>query len=347
MVPKILLFLTIVFLAAVAAAHHGSVTNGGLYLTDELVQLEGELTEVFWQNPHVRGRLKVQNADGKEEIWELEFGGSPRGWERRGMSADDFIGLVKAAGHVSRRDALDLGVLHMLFPNGQEYTGRGNEPLYSTQPVPDDTRRPTAAQIATAEQTANGIFRVWGGSRPEPEEDLLRARDFFTERGRELAATYDPLEDNLELVCRQGMPDVNFEPVPMDITDQGDRIRIRSEEYSMERYIYMSELSVEPKPSPTGYSLGRWDDDVLVVTTTGIDWPFYSEMGMPQSDQVSYTERIWVSEGGNVLNYSIEVTDPVVFTKSLTLIERTRPWTPGVELEGPYNCIYEWQGASS
>ena len=140
------------------------------------------------------------------------------------------------------------------------------------------------AQIARAEQTADGIFRVWEGSHPEPEEELLRVREFFTERGHELAASYDPLEDNLELVCRQGMPDVNFEPVPMDITDQGDRIRIRSEEYNMERYIYMDALPAQPEPSPTGYSLGRWDGDTLVVETTGIDWPFYSEIGIPISE---------------------------------------------------------------
>ncbi len=342
-----LIALSTAFLINGASAHHGSVTNGSLYRVEELIQLEGEITEVFWHNPHVRGKMKVENGNGNAETWEVEFAGGPRSWERRGMVTDDFLGLVKVAGHVSRRNPRGLGVVHMLFANGQEFAARGNSPIYSSELVPSNRRRPTVAQIARAEQTADGIFRVWEGSHPEPEEELLRVREFFTERGRELAASYDPLEDNLELVCRQGMPDVNFEPVPMDITDQGNRIRIRSEEYNMERYIYMDSLLAQPKPSPTGHSVGRWDGDTLVVETTGIDWPFYSEIGIPQSDQVRYLEHFWLSENGNFLNYSIEVTDPIVLTESITLIERSRAWTPGVELEGPYNCIYDWQEFSN
>ncbi len=342
-----LITLLAVFLTTSISAHHGSVTNGSLYRTEELVQLEGEITEVFWHNPHVRGKMKIGNDSRNEETWEVEFAGGPRNWERRGMVADDFLGLVKVAGYVSRRNPQGLGVVHMLFPNGQEFVARGGSPIYSSELVPNSMRRPTMDQIAKAEQAANGIFRVWGGSHPEPEEELLRVKGFFTERGRELSASYDPLKDNLELVCRQGMPDVNFEPVPMDIADQGDRIRIRSEEYNMERYIYMNALSAQPEPSPTGYSVGPWVEGVIVVETTGIDWPFYSEIGIPQSDQVRYLERFWLSENGNFLNYSIKVTDPVVFTESLTLIERSRPWTPGIELEGPYNCIYDWQEFSN
>ncbi len=348
---KASMILISIFLTSSISAHHGSVTNGSLYRTEELIQLEGEITEVFWHNPHVRGKMKIENDSRGEETWEIEFSGGPRNWERRGMVAGDFMGSVKVAGYVSRRNSQGLGVVHMLFPNGQEFVAGGSGaglpvsgPIYSSELVPSSLRRPTTSQIEKAEQTANGIFRVWGGSRPEPEEELLRAMEFFTERGQELAESYDPLEDNLELVCRQGMPDVNFEPVPMDITDQGDQIRIRSEEYNMERYIYMGAPPAQPpEPSPTGYSMGHWEGDTLVVETTGIDWPFYSELGIPQSNQVRYLERFWLSENGNNLNYLIEVTDPVVFTQPLILLERSRAWTPGVELEGPYNCIYEWQ----
>ena len=339
-----LIALSAICLTTGVSAHHGSVTNGSLYRAEELIQLEGEITEVFWQNPHVRGKMKIENDSRNEEIWEVEFAGGPRNWERRGMVADDFLGSVKVAGYVSRRNSQGLGVVHMLFPSGQEFVTGGASPIYSSELVPDSLRRPTTDQIAKAEQAADGIFRVWGGSHPEPEEELLRVREFFTERGRELSASYDPLKDNLELVCRQGMPDVNFEPVPMDITDQGGRIRIRSEEYNMERYIYLDALPAQPEPSPTGYSVGHWEGATLVVETTGIDWPFYSEIGIPQSDQVRYLERFWLSEDGNNLNYSIEVTDPIIFTEPLMLIERSRPWTPGVELGRPYNCIYEWQG---
>ena len=95
-----------------AVAHHGFVTNPVLYLAEDLGELEGELTEVFWHNPHARARLTVIDDDGDETIWELELGPGPRGYERRGIFAEDFVGHVKAAGHVSRRNPDSLGVLH-------------------------------------------------------------------------------------------------------------------------------------------------------------------------------------------------------------------------------------------
>ena len=103
-----LIALSTAFLINGASAHHGSVTNGSLYRVEELIQLEGEITEVFWHNPHVRGKMKVENSNGNAETWEVEFAGGPRSWERRGMVADDFLGSVKVAGHVSRRNPRSL-----------------------------------------------------------------------------------------------------------------------------------------------------------------------------------------------------------------------------------------------
>ena len=40
-------------------AHHGAVSNGVLYYTDNLIELEGEMTEVFWHNPHARGGGRI------------------------------------------------------------------------------------------------------------------------------------------------------------------------------------------------------------------------------------------------------------------------------------------------
>ena len=40
-----------------AFAHHGVVSNGALYLADDFIELDGEVTEIFWRNPHVRGRM--------------------------------------------------------------------------------------------------------------------------------------------------------------------------------------------------------------------------------------------------------------------------------------------------
>lgn len=329
-------------------AHHGFVTNPVLYKAESLVELEGELIEVFWRNPHARARLRVINDNGDETIWELELGPSPRGFDSRGISPEDLIGHVKAAGHVSRRNPDSLGILHLLLPNGQEFVNGNRSLRWSNERTANPSRAVDPVRVEAAERSATSIFRVWGGNPaargshpPISEYDYL-----MTERGRELAATYDAVTQNPELDCRQGMPTTMFDPTPMQMIDAGDRILIHGYEYDIERIIHMEpdESGAEPQGSPLGYSVGRWDGDTLHVTTTHIDWPYFDPQGTPQSDQMRYTETFVLSEDEWVLNYSITVTDPVNFRESFTL-GRSWRWTPGRELE-PFNCVAQWEDSA-
>ena len=59
------------FFAVSAAAHHGPNVEP-LYDTSELVEFEGEVTEVFWHNPHARIRIRVTAGPETGEIWEME-----------------------------------------------------------------------------------------------------------------------------------------------------------------------------------------------------------------------------------------------------------------------------------
>ncbi len=342
-----------VSMSAVASAHHGVVTNPSLYLTDEMVELEGTITEVFWRNPHVRMRLRIPGDDGRETLWELELGPNPPLFRRLGIS-QDFAAPgteVRVAGHVSRRNPRSLGVVHM-FANGREYVDGYRETRWQGERISIAYRAPTTGDAApgdveAARRQARGIFRVWGENvdgtpaHPPPEQYTR----YLTERGRELAAAYDPVTDNPELECRQGMPTTMFDPVPMQIIDNGDEILVRVQEYDVRRVIRLgpSEADTEPEGSPLGYSVGQWQDDVLVVTTTGIDWPYFDPYGTPQSGQMRYTERFGVSADGAVLEYSLTAEDPVIFSEAFT-IGRRRTWTPGVEVE-QYDCIAAWEDA--
>ena len=311
-------------------AHHGAVTQGALYHSDVLTELEGEVVEVLWRYPHARARLKVVGDDGEETIWELELGPPPNGFESRGIFAEDFEGRLKVAGHVSRRRPNILGVLNVLMPNGMEYARGNRELMYSTVRAADGGRPPPevpdAAKVAEAEAAADGIFRVWGrGSSPESDIPT----ELFTERAHELIAAYDPLVDNADIQCRQGMPDTMYDPTFLEITNLGDTIVMHVQEFNIHRTIHMTEN--DPEPSDVGYSTGRWDGDTLIMNTTHVDWPYWSEIPVPQSDQTSYLERFSISDGGRTLHHSITIADPVVFAEPFT-IERTREWTPGVEL---------------
>ena len=327
--------------------HHGPVTNPALYEADGLTEVEGVITDVFWQNPHPRFRVRVRDENNQETTWELELGGSPISWGRQSLGAEDFPAEgdnVRAAGYLSRRDEHSMGVLHMLFPSGVELVNGNRELRWSDVRLTGTGQQPDSARVAAAESAARSIFRVWyrdadgTGAHPPPSDYT----PLLTERGRALAATYDPVTQNPELECRQGMPGTIFDPVPMHIVDEGDRILIRVQEYDVERIVNLSTDAVGPgaERTPLGYSVGRWDGDTLIVDTTLVDFPYIDPYGTPQSDQATYHETFTLAETGDVLNYSLTVTDPVMFVGPFTL-ERPREWTPGVELV-PFNCIAEW-----
>ncbi len=345
------LFSLMLAVAAPVQAHHGSHSNALLYFADELVEFEGELTEVLWRNPHTRARLSVVDDNGDETIWELELAPGPRQLEAMGLTPENFTGNVKVAGYISKRNPNALGVQNFLLPNGREYVQeRGEEPRWSAQRLERSALGPDQASVQAAEVSADGIFRMWDGGRIQGrpamlEPDLLAQS--LTERGRELVAAYDPLTDNGQLNCRHGMPDTMFDPWPMEIVNAGDLIHINSTQYNLQRTIHLAGGATpsEPVASSVGYSVGQWEGDTLEVTTSHVDWPYYSNIGMPQSDQVRYFERFSVSRDGRTLYYSITVDDPVVFTEPFTM-ERTRTAAPGVEIE-PFGCLSDWRDAAA
>ena len=79
-----------------------------------------------------------------------------------------------------------------------------------------------------------------------------------------------------------------------------------------------------------GFSTGRWEGDVLVVTTTHIKQMWHRRNGIPQSDRVTLTERFILH--GTVLTYVTITDDPVYLTEPLVrttnMLRNPRPLAP-------------------
>jgi len=83
-------------------------------------------------------------------------------------------------------------------------------------------------------------------------------------------------------------------------------------------------LPVDPQPSWTGYSTGKWEGDTLVVQTTGFrDGLWLDRSGDPLTDAAKVTERFRRVNYGR-LEIQITVDDPKAYTA---------PWT--VKLNQP------------
>ncbi len=325
-------FLPIVFtvwitlmLPPPASAHHSTAFYG-----KETVELEGELVDIKWRNPHVTWKLKVINEAGEEELWDLE-GASTYPLKRAGVSREDFqIGdRITVAGNMSLREKQTFLATNMLLPNGKELLLWGNIAARF-----DDNNR-----LVDAALDGQGIFRVW--STPAELFRIIQKRlsDLpYLDSAIEARKSWDPL-DNFVMRCEQeGMPRIMVNPHPFEFINNGDTITLHTELYDIQRTIHMNHETVpeDAEYSHLGYSIGRWDGDDLVIKTTHINWPYFDNIGTPQSTAIELTERFSLSDDHTRLNLHMTVVDPSVFSEP-AMIEGY--WLAlGEEMPPPYNC---------
>ena len=341
LLPRLLAAITTLAVVAAppALAHHSGIE----YDRSTLVELEGVARTVHWRNPHILIALATTDANGNEVVWELE-GAALSNQRRRGVTEGMLRegDQVRVAGYASTRRPAHMTVEHILLPSGTELlVGFAREPHYSEDQVGGSAGPVTASAAAAPEDS--GIFRVWtraSGYWPwyfaEPHEYEL------TEWAAEHVADYDTFEDNPLLDCTQpGMPSVMGNPYPMEFIDHGDTIELRFEEFDVVRTIHMNDTRdpADVPLSPLGHSVGRWEGDTLVVTTTRINWPYYGRMGLPQSESVHVTERFTLVADENRIDYEITNRDPEVFAGAQTW-EAPYVWRPGEEV-GVYDCTVD------
>ena len=342
MAHRIAVFGALTFFAVSAAAHHGPNVEP-LYDTSQLVEFEGEVTEVFWRNPHARFRIRVTAGPEIGEIWEMET--NPPGSLRRAGFPDLLpIGSqVKVAGVVSRRRPNYMGLRNLLLPNGYEFNDTvRNYPLrFADERLSLETSQPSQESAEAAIQEAEGIFRVWQRERA----GLRRFDDSeLTEAAKAAKADFDfwTYAENPDCIP-PGMPIGMQVPTPIQFVDEGDTIRLLQQEYDLVRTIHMnSDVDPETQPAtPLGYSVGRWEDDTLVITTTRIDWPNADRLGAPQSADAMHIERFTPSADGRTMTSELISTDPVYLIGS-PVRTGVYSWLPGQEIE-PYDCV-RWEG---
>jgi len=321
------------------SAHHGPPIEP-FYDTSSLVEMDAAITEIFWRNPHVRFRVRADDG----EIWELET--DPIGMlARRGVGPDLLqIGdRVRVAGRVSNRNPREMALMNLLLPNGEEFTGTAatRELRFSESRVDVRHLGISATAADDAERLASGIFRVWargvrefgGSSEPDNDEGLL------TDSAREQRLAFDALTDEPVLDCvADGMPRAMLHPTPIEFVAEGETILLRIHEHDLTRVIHLSgDASDAGQPlSPLGFSIGRWDDDRLIVTTSRLSWPLSDEVGTPQTPAAELVETFTPADDYSRLDYELHVTDPPVFTQ---MSARTAHWiwVPGLTIE-PFEC---------
>jgi len=305
------------------------------------LELEGEVVNVSWRNPHILIDVATIDADGETVVWNLE--GSAISAQRRRGITDQPIAVgdnLRFAGWPSTRRAQFMLVNHALLPDGVELLlGLSREPRWSEAAIGIESTlfNPAGAVVAVDRR----IFRVWSS--------VTRAWFFQNPAAYELTpeaataqAAYDDYTENPLLSCTPpGMPALMGNPYPMQVVQGDGRLELRFEEFDVVRTIHIEDAAnpTTIEPSPLGYSVGRWEGETLVVHTSRINWPYFNRIGAPQTENVVVDERFAVAADGSRLDYVMTVTDPATLIDPFVW-EAYWVWRPGEEVEF-YDCTVE------
>jgi hypothetical protein len=96
------------------------------------------------------------------------------------------------------------------------------------------------------------------------------------------------------------------------------------------------ESATTPAPTPMGHSIGHWEGSTLVVETGGIDYPYFDDLGTPQSPDIRVTERFTLRPQERRLSWEAHIDDPPNFTETVVMRIEWQ-WVPGHEIK-PFDC---------
>src|SRR5690606_27181791 len=140
----------------------------------------------------------------------------------------------------------------------------------------------------------------------------------FTTRGKAEADAFQMWSpaDNPRLRCRPTsiLFDWVFDGPVNRITQERDRIVIDYGLYSFRRVLHMNlaEHPADLTRSYAGHSIGRWEEDVLVGATAGLE-PGVPVPPIRHSDELHVIERFSLEDGGRALKREYVAEDPVYF----------------------------------
>ncbi len=140
--------------------------------------------------------------------------------------------------------------------------------------------------------------------------------------------------------CLPGGPvKLHTDPLFRKIVQTPALLVILNERNAMYRQIFLDgrPLPRDPQPSWNGYSTGRWEGDVLVVTTSGFrDGLWLDRKGSPLTEAGRITERFRRVTFGN-LEIEMTIDDPKAYTApwTVTLHQNLKPDTDLID----YICL--------
>ena len=313
-------------LCATAWAHH----SRGNFDLDNVIELQGTITEYSWRNPHTFVTLAVANDAGEAEEWLLELNSisvlTGTGWDRDTLRVGDEVTVVGNLEHNPTSNFFFSN--YFVLPDGSRMVSAPN----FSRGVP--IARPPAREVDSSARSEDfsGIWRQqrgmgmgMGGNAGAAVISLggqAPARGLpVTARGQTELDAYD-VADNPWFQCEaRTLPGV-ITGTQMIARENDDEIIFHYEILEVERTVHLG-MTGHPsgtEPSHLGHSIGWFEDETLVVDTvlfTPAVWGIGS--GLRSSADKHVVERYTLIDGGNRMQVEYTFEDPVYLTEPVAM----------------------------
>jgi hypothetical protein len=337
--------------ATTASAHHGF----GNFAMNEDIELSGVITRLDFVNPHAWLNFDVSNADGTRTAHRCELRSATTlrrsGWTPEMFPAGMQITIQ---GSPDRSEPNACYISTLTFADGSSLDRYGQR-IEATAEIARAARRPTGEpniagdwaqeqRVMTDPRGRDGTLvplsqaaEFGVGGVPEGQSEIPGARG--TQAAAAPLAPATPAAANAvvalndagraalqalaevpraERSCMTGsiISDWSGEPVNR-IIQSTDSITLQYGFLGLERIIHLDLAEHPPglEPSRSGHSIGHWEDDVLVVDTSGF-LPGALRGVTPHSEQLHVVERFALDPATMLLMRDYTAEDPLFFTES-------------------------------
>ena len=201
------------------------------------------------------------------------------------------------------------------------------------------------------------ISGVWWTQSYSPEIQLTGGgTPLLTEEGEarheanRAALRADPLSDEARKFCTpDGVPRILGSPYPFEILQTPGAVTLIYELNRVVRHIALdvplpSDEQLRLFPYYSGHSVGRWENDTLIVETEGYnDKTFIDATGLPHSSELRTIERVRKLDDGT-LEIVVTVSDPATLREPFDA-RYVYDLHPGLRLQD-YTCGEEHRDIS-
>ena len=285
--------ILLLILPRLSSSHHSFSAEFDAESTGEV---SGVVSRVWFSNPHVRYRLDVVAEDGSTEEWELQMSSvtalRQRDWYTDSLQPGD---RITAEGQLGRNQAKKLFVRRIETASGDvvygETRGGGDRNRVNADP---------GTQYGYGMLNESHPFDISGawdnGYKFRVTVDDLEPKPTpFTDEGRSLFEQSTHFDDPALRCLSPGLPRIFGSPYNMEIVDADSHYLIVHVEHNMPRRIYMDgrEAPENWPASSLGFSVGRWEGDVLVIQTTHLLPGWLDGSGLPMSGEGTRIVERW------------------------------------------------------